>query len=167
MVAISHHLFLEHKLRTKTYFDRMNFQKGLKFQSLVEFWDYLPENERIIADVLRQIIRENLPSNCQEKLAYNVPYYYGNRRICMIWPASIPMGGIRSGVLLGFSQGNKLADSENYLTHGTNKQVYYKIYHSVDEIDEPAIVTLLKEATEIDRKLNPGKVNKTVHPSVY
>lgn len=145
----------------------MNFQKGLKFQSFVEFWDYLPENERIIVDVLRQIIRENLPSTCKEKLAYNVPYYYGNKRICLIWPGSIPWGGIREGVLLGFCQGNKLADSENYLTHGTNKQVYYKIYHSVDEINEPAIVTLLKEAIEIDRKFKPAKTNKIAHPSGY
>lgn len=145
----------------------MNFQKGLKFQSFVEFWDYLPGNERIIVDVLRQIIRENLPSTCKEKLAYNVPYYHGNKRICLIWPGSIPWGGIREGVLLGFCQGNKLADSENYLTHGTNKQVYYKIYHSVDEIDEQAIVSLLKEATEIDRKLKPGKVNKTAQQRGY
>lgn len=106
-VAISHHLFLEYKLRTKAYIARMNFQKGIKFQSFVEFWDFLPENERIIVDVLRQIILENLPSICKEKLAYNVPYYYGNKRICLIWPGSIPWGGIREGVLLGFCQGNK------------------------------------------------------------
>jgi len=145
----------------------MDFQKGIKFQSLVEFWDFLPEDERIIVDVLRQIILENLPSTCKEKLAYNVPYYYGNKRICLIWPGSIPWGGIRDGVLLGFCQGNKLADSENYLIHGTNKQVYYKIYHSVGEIDEPAIVILLKEATEIDRKFKPGKATKIANPRGY
>jgi len=131
----------------------MDFQKGLKFQSFVEFWDFLPENERIIVDVLRQIILENLPSTCKEKLAYNVPYYYGNRRICLIWPSSIPWGGVRSGILLGFCQGYKLSDPEGYLTHGTNKQVYYKIYHSVDEIDETAIASLLHEAVNFDARL--------------
>ncbi len=128
----------------------MNFQKGLKFQSFVEFWDYLPEDERIIVDVLRQIVLAHLPKTTREKMAYNVPYYYGKRRICLIWPASIPWGGIRSGVLLGFSQGPKLQDVTNYLTHGTNKKVYYKIIHSVDEIDESAIAALLKEAVEVD-----------------
>lgn len=130
----------------------MDFQKGLKFQSFIEFWEYLPENERIIVDVLRQIVLENLPSTCKEKLAYNVPYYYGNKRICLIWPGSIPWGGIRSGVLFGFCQGFKLSDPENYLVHGTNKQVYYRIFHSADEIDEPAIASLLKGAVEIDKK---------------
>lgn len=128
----------------------MNFQQGIKFQSFVEFWEYLPEDERLIVDVLRQIILNYLPSGFREKLSYNVPYFYGNRRVCLIWPGSVPWGGIREGVLLGFCQGNKMPDSENYLTHGTNKQVYYKIFHSVDEIDESAIAKLIKEAVEID-----------------
>lgn len=135
----------------------MDFQKGIKFQSFVEFWDFLPENERIIVDVLRQIILENLPATCKEKLAYNVPYYYGNKRICLIWPGSVPWGGIRNGVLLGFCQGYKLTDPEGYLTHGTNKQVYYKIYHSVEEIDELAIVSLLREAVDFDTEFRSRK----------
>ncbi len=128
----------------------MSFQNGIKFSTQIEFWDWLPENERIIVDVLRQIIIENIPKHCKEKLAYNVPFYYGKRRICLIWPASIPWGGIKTGVLLGFCQGNKLSDRSGYLIHGTNKQVYYKIFHSTDEINEAQIKILLKEALEID-----------------
>lgn len=139
----------------------MDFQNGIKFQSFVEFWEYLPEDERLIVDVLRQIIKENLPANHKEKLAYNVPYYYGNKRICLIWPGSVPWGGFRSGVFLGFCQGYKLIDPDNYLDHGTNKQVYFKIFHSVDEIDEEAIAKLLKEAVELD-KLSVGKGKKKV-----
>lgn len=121
-----------------------------KITSLLQLFDRLPENERIIVDVLRQIIIEALPPNCKEKLAFNVPYFYGNRGICIIWPAAIPRGGIKHGVLLGFWQGNKLNDEDNYLTHGTNKKVFYKIFNSVEEIDENAIVKLLKEAIRID-----------------
>ncbi len=130
----------------------MSFQNGIKIRSLVEFWEYLPGDERIIVDVLRQIVLENLPTYCKEKLTYNVPYYYGKRRICMIWPASIPWGGFSKGVLFGFSQGNKLNDANCFLTHGTNKQVYYKIFHSINEIDANAIISLLKEAIELDNK---------------
>ncbi|HKZ67265.1 MAG TPA: DUF1801 domain-containing protein [Chitinophagaceae bacterium] len=128
----------------------MSFQNGIKFRSMMEFWDWLPENERIIVDVLRQIILENLPKACKEKLTYNVPFYYGKKRICLLWPGSVPWGGFKSGVLLGFCHGNKLKDPADYLTHGTNKQVFYKIFNSVDEIDEMAIITLLKEAVKID-----------------
>jgi len=129
----------------------MSFQNGIKFRSLVEFWDYLPEEERIITDVLRQIVLENLPAYCKEKLTYNVPFYYGKRRICLVWPASVPWGGFKSGVMLGFCQGNILKDADNYLEHGSNKQVFYKIFQSTDEIDIKAIVSLLKEAVETDR----------------
>jgi hypothetical protein len=130
----------------------MNFQKGLKFKSLLEFWEYIPQEERIIVDVLRQIVLKNLPSYCKEKLSYNVPYYYGKRRICLIWPGAVPWGGIRDGVLFGFCYGHRLKDEDNYLTHGTNKQVFYKIFHSPDEIDYDAIVSLLKEAVEVDNQ---------------
>ena len=117
---------------------------------MVEFWEWLPENERLIVDVLRQIIIEHLPKACKEKLTYNVPFYYGKKRICLLWPASVPCGGFSTGVFLGFSQGNKLKDPFHYLSHGTNKKVYYKIFNSVNEIDERAIVSLLEEAVEID-----------------
>jgi hypothetical protein len=122
-----------------------------KISSLLQLFDLLPENERLLVDVLRQIVIENLPANCKEKLAFNVPYFYGNRGICIIWPAAIPRGGIKQGVLLGFWQGHKLKDEDGYLTHGTNKKVFYKVFKDVEEIDEPAIVKLLKEAIRVDK----------------
>jgi uncharacterized protein DUF1801 len=122
-----------------------------KITSLVQLFERLPENERIIVDVLRQIIIENLPNYCKEKLAFNVPYFYGQRGICIIWPASVPRGGFKEGVLLGFWQGNKINDQDGYLTRGTNKKVFYKIYRNVEEIDEAALVKLLKEAVKVDR----------------
>lgn len=118
----------------------------------MEFWEYLPENERDIVDTLRQIIRQNLPAYCKEKLSYNVPYYYGKRRICLIWPGSVPGGGIKEGVLFGFCYGNRLKDPTNYLTHGRNKQVFYKVYYSAGDIDYDIVVALLKEAVETDHQ---------------
>lgn len=120
----------------------------------MEFWEWLPENERIIVDVLRQIILETLPKTCKEKLTYNVPFYYGKKRICLIWPGSVPWGGFSKGVLVGFAQGNKLKDADNYLIHGTNKRIFYKIFNSAEEIDERIIVSLLKEAVMIDGIIN-------------
>jgi hypothetical protein len=123
---------------------------SIKIKSLLQLFQLLPEEERIIVDVLRQIIQENLPAYCKEKISYNVPFFYGNKGICIIWPSTIPRGGIKEGVLLGFWYGNKLNDADHYLTHGTNKQIFYKIYKSAEEIDEAAIVKLLKEAVRID-----------------
>lgn len=128
----------------------MSTRQKIKFHSLTELWSHLTDHERIITDILRQIITENLPKNYKEKLAWNVPCYYVNKRICIIWPASIPGGGVKKGVLLGFSQGYKLKDKYKYLEKGTNKRIYYKIILSVDDIDERAIKDLIKEALKID-----------------
>jgi len=125
-------------------------KKFPKIESLVQLYDLLPENERIITDVLRQIIRQTLPKDCREKISFNVPYFYGNKGICIIWPSAIPGGGIKKGVLLGFWYGNRLDDVDHYLTHGTNKQIFYKIYQTAEEIDELAIVKLLNEAVIVD-----------------
>ncbi len=121
-----------------------------KIKSLVQLFDILPREQRIITDVLRQIILDTLPAYCKEKISYNVPFFYGNKGICIVWPARIPRGGIKEGVLLGFWYGNRLNDEDGYLTHGTNKQIFYKIFRNADEIDEPAIVKLLKEAIKLD-----------------
>jgi hypothetical protein len=130
---------------------------SIKIKSILHLYQVLPHEERIITDVLRQIIKENLPATCKEKIAYNVPFFYGNKGICIIWPATIPRGGIKQGVLLGFWHGNKLNDSDNYLTHGSNKQVFYKIYTNAESINEKAIVKLLQQAVVLDTKIGRKK----------
>ncbi len=127
----------------------------MKRISLVQLYELLPENERIIVDVLRHIITDNLPPECREKISYSVPFFYRNRGICIVWPATIPRGGIKEGVLLGFWYGNQLNDVDHYLTHGTNKQIFYKIYKFPEEIEEAPIVKLLKEAIRIDKLRSP------------
>jgi hypothetical protein len=122
-----------------------------KIKSLVHLYELLPENEKIIVDVLRHIITDALPAYCKEKISFNVPYFYGKKGICIIWPATIPRGGIKKGVLLGYWYGNKLKDKNNYLTHGTNKQIFYKIYQTPEEINAKEIVRLLKEAVQVDK----------------
>ncbi|HXC06761.1 MAG TPA: DUF1801 domain-containing protein [Bacteroidia bacterium] len=124
--------------------------KGRKITSIPELYDRLTDEERILVDVLRQIVRENLPDYCREKLSYNVPFFYGHKGICIIWPASIPRGGIQKGVLLGFWYGSKLEDVDQYLKHGSNKRVFYKIFQHAEEIDEAPIQKLLREAVKLD-----------------
>ncbi|MBO9201038.1 MULTISPECIES: DUF1801 domain-containing protein [Niastella] len=121
-----------------------------KIKSLVQLYELLPEQEKIIVDVLRHIVIDTLPAYCKEKISYNVPYFYGKKGICIIWPSTIPRGGIHEGVLFGFWYGNKLNDVDKYLSHGTNKQIFYKIYRNPEEINQRKIVRLLKEAIKLD-----------------
>ena len=127
-----------------------NSDSPIKIISLPQLYDLLPQEERIMVDLLRGICNETLPDYCKEKISFNVPYFYGNKGICIIWPSTIPRGGIKKGVLFGMWYGNKLADPDRYLTHGTNKQIFYKIFTSANEINEKAIVKLLKEAVKLD-----------------
>jgi hypothetical protein len=135
----------------------MNRNNPIKIRSLLQLYDAIPEDQRLVVDVLRQVVAATLPAYCKEKISYNVPFFYGNKSICIIWPAAIPRGGIKQGVLLGFSQGNKLVDADNYLTRGTNKQVFYKIFNDVEEINVKAIVKLLKGAAELDYNWRKNK----------
>jgi hypothetical protein len=121
-----------------------------KIRSLVQLYELLPENERVITDVLRQIVKDSLHAYCKEKISYNVPFFYGKKGICIIWPSTVPRGGIKKGVLFGFWYGCKLKDTDSYLTHGTNKQIFYKIFYSPKEINSRAIIKLLKEAVKFD-----------------
>ena len=89
----------------------------MKIRNLVDLFAILPEDERIIVDVLRQKIIETLTEYFKEKKSYNVPFFYGKKGICIIWPSTVPRGGIKKGVLLGFWYGNKLNDYDHFLTH--------------------------------------------------
>ena len=137
----------------------MTTSEKIKIKSVLQLYELLPENERIITDVLRQIAKENLPAYCKEKISYNVPFFYGNKGICIIWPSSIPRGGIEKGVLLGFWYGNRLKDVDHYLIHGTNKQIFYKIFYDAKEINIKAVITLLKEAALLDRQFTKKTIN--------
>ena len=130
----------------------------MKIETYLDLFEVLPEDERIMVDVLREIVREALPSNCREKISYNVPYFYGNKGICIIWPSAIPRGGIKKGVLFGFWYGNHLNDIDNFLTHGTNKQIFYKIYLTPEEIDDQPIRKLLAEAVRVDNSFKKKKI---------
>lgn len=123
----------------------------MKIRSVLELYETLPEMELMIVDVLRSLVKDSLPDYCKEKISYNVPFFYGKKGICIIWPSTIPRGGIKDGVLLGFWYGNRLADSDNYLIHGTNKQIFYRIYTDVVQIDTNAINKLLHEAANLDQ----------------
>jgi hypothetical protein len=125
-------------------------KEKFKIKSLVELYDFLPQEEMILTDVLRQIVLNVLAENAKEKFSYNVPFFYGNKSICLIWPASVPRGGFKSGVMIAFWYGKLLKDKNQYLTHGTNKQIFYKIFHSVDEINEFELTQILLEAKALD-----------------
>jgi len=122
----------------------------VKFRSTDDFLEFLEGPEKLITEELRRITLSALP-DIQERLSYNVPFYSRFKRICYIWPASIPWGGLKSGdgVAFGFCQGDKIRHG-GYLETGTRKYVRIRRYQSLKEIDSALLVDLLAEAYEID-----------------
>ncbi len=131
--------------------------QNVKFDSVEEFLNYLPDKERKIVDLLRPVILDCIP-DCIEKLSYNVPYYYRHYRICFIWPSAVPWGNVKlEGVQLGFCNGNLLDDNINYLERGDRKQVYIKTFQDVKEIDIDLVRTNVYDAVDVDEQLRKGK----------
>ena len=131
--------------------------QNVKFRTLDEFFDFIPENEFKIVQVLRGIIHECIP-DCTEKLSYNVPTFYHYSRICFVWPASVTWGNVQTNaVRLGFVNGNLMRDELNYLDKGDRKQVYWKDFSDVKEIDADLLKSYIFEAVEIDKEIKKRK----------
>jgi len=98
-----------------------------------ELYDSLPENERLIAGILRELILESLP-------------------VCYVWPASITWGGKQQGrgVTLGFNQARKL-DHGGYLEFGNRKSIGSHVFLTPEEIDVEILQKLLREAWALDQ----------------
>ncbi|MGE0561097.1 MAG: DUF1801 domain-containing protein [Flavobacteriales bacterium] len=126
--------------------------QNVKFKSIDEFLDFLPDDEQKITLYLMNVV-ENMLINHTRKLSFNVPYYFKNRAICFIWPASVLWGKNKTyeGVRFGFAKGYLMHDELNYLEKGNRKQVYWKDFKSITEIDEAILKAYLIEAVEIDR----------------
>lgn len=136
----------------------INKFQPFSFKTIDDFLEYLPEDELEIVQLLRELVFECIPE-VKEKLSYNVPFYSKHKRICFIWPASVPWGNHKQkGVRLGFASGNLMNDDMGYLDKGERKQVYTKDFMAAKEIDVDIVRIYLFEAALVDDGLKKGKV---------
>jgi hypothetical protein len=131
--------------------------QNVSFNNLNDFFDFLPEHELKIVEALRSLIFECIP-NCKERLSFNVPFYSRHYGVCFIWPGSITWGKVQTEVVrFGFMRGNLLNDESNYLDKGNRKQVYYKDFKTLKDIDFDLLRSYLFEAVECDDELHRNK----------
>ena len=124
----------------------MGNPQKIKFASVRDFLAHLPEDELAIVEALRAIVLDCLP-DAHEKLAYNVPFYYRHRRICFIWPASVPWGKVDEGVVLGFVRGGEMGTlSPTPKGKGMDRVTFLRS----SDIDEELLRAQLFEAAELD-----------------
>jgi hypothetical protein len=119
----------------------------IKFKSVNDFLESLPDHELELVEILRDLILESIP-DCKEKLAYNVPFYYRHSRVVFIWPASVPWGSIEIGVALGFCKGTQLFN----LDTEEKRSIGRKVFMSTKDININEIRQLLYEAVLLDER---------------
>jgi hypothetical protein len=130
--------------------EKMKMQQ-VKFGSVDEMLEYLPDDELLITERLRKLVFDCVPS-ITEKLSFNVPFYKLNKGMFFIWPSSILWGAKKTneGVRFGFQQGYLLIDELGYLDKGGRKQVYWRDFLTVKDIDFDLLRTYIYEALIID-----------------
>jgi hypothetical protein len=132
--------------------------QNVKFKTIDEMLEYIPSDELKIVECLRNIVLHAIPE-VSEKLSYNVLFFRLHTNICFIWPASIFWGKTQTytGVRFGFNNGNLLQDKSNYLEKGNRKQVYWRDFQALKDIDTDLLKSYLYEATQIDQEKRQAK----------
>ena len=123
-----------------------------------DFYYNLPEQEKVIVDLLRELVLEAAP-NFREKISYNVPYYFLNSRVCYIWPASVKPGP-RAGVVFGLCRGQMLSNEQGLLELENRKEIGTITFRLPEEIDQDAVREILYEAILVDEEIAREKRKK-------
>ena len=130
---------------------------GLRFGSVQECIDFLPDEERELMERLRAFVADAAPE-LRERLSFNVPFYKGHRDVCFLWPASVLWGKRKTyeGVRFGFSYGALLSDPAGYLERGERKQVCWRDLRAFTPSDERMFERLLLQAVQLDTERAAG-----------
>ncbi len=120
-------------------------------QSFEDFHGLISAEEKIIVDILRNLVLE-LEPNFVEKISYGVPYYFLHSRVCFIWPASVKWGP-KEGVLFGFCKGAHIDDFQKVLDTTGRKEIGTLTFLGPEEIDEKQIKELLIQAIVLDKSI--------------
>jgi hypothetical protein len=98
--------------------------------------------QRKVARALRELILET-GSDLQEKVMYGVPWYRGKNYVCAIACHS-------DHTNLEFYRGASLRDSTRLL-EGTGKNLRHVKLYAVDDVKQPSLRALVREAIVLDR----------------
>ena len=126
-----------------------------------EYIEGLAADERIIVKRLRDLILNTDP-RIVERLSYGVPYFFRNRRLFFLWPAStLPYSTagkmVTPKVTMGFCYGHLLSNDQGLLQKGNRKQVFTISVNTLADINEALLRQVVNEALIADAAFFPKK----------
>ena len=126
-----------------------------------EYIEGLAADERIVVKRLRDLILDTDP-RIVEKLSYGVPYFFRNRRLFFLWPASaLPYSTagkmVTPKVTMGFCYGHLLSNDQGLLQKGNRKQVFTISVNTLADINEALLRQVVNEALIADTAFFPKK----------
>ncbi len=80
-------------------------------------------------------------------MVWQVPFHL----LYMAWICKLGQG-YKTGVRLGFSSGHLLEDPHNYLDKEGRKMVYWKDFHTMNDINEDTVISFLMDAKSLDEE---------------
>ncbi|MBP6813080.1 MAG: DUF1801 domain-containing protein [Saprospiraceae bacterium] len=123
--------------------------KFAKHRDFDSFLDALLPGEQAICLRIRNLILQNFPT-LKETWAYGAPFYKGRKRVCFLYPSSLPYSGVKEGVNFGFNRGNLLSNEQGLLHLGERKEVAYIAVLAEKDVQEALFLEILHEAVILD-----------------
>jgi hypothetical protein len=112
----------------------------MNFRNVDEYVSVLPERHLVIAEKLRQLIKEAAP-NLTESIKWNLPCYASGKNICYFVAQ-------RNSLNFGFYDATTLADPEKLL-EGTGKKMRHVKIRSIESMPEDALRNLIKQVATV------------------
>ena len=119
-----------------------------------EFIEGLAADVRIIVERLRGLILDTDP-RIVENFSYGFPYFFPNRRLFFLWPASaLPDSAAKktnaAKVTMGFCYGSLLSNDQGLQQKGGRTQVFTIPVNTLADIKEALLREIVNEALIAD-----------------
>lgn len=132
--------------------------KLAKHKDFDSFLEALLPAEQAICVRLRRLLLDHFPE-LREKFAYGAPFYHRNRRVCFMYPASLPGSGLDVGVSFGFNLGYLLSNEHGLLDLGNRKEVAYIRLLQESDVQQEVFLEILHEAILLDDEATRHKIH--------
>lgn len=112
-------------------------------QSLLDFLDTLPEQQRLLVVALHDHIVEVEPP-ITVRMVYGIPFFYKGKRFAYLNPMK------NGGVDLGFTRGHAMDDTSGLLEAKGRAQIKTATFQNAEEVPWETVTEWVRQAIELN-----------------